>query len=203
MKITIRIIGITYILAVCSIANAKDCSQYFPIGKFGLSQGEKVFSGNKLQIGDYEYIYMIKNSLESVGYGCEFVATRDIFKLSYIKEPDFLMAGCKGDFDGDSKIDFSLILRHKKTDNVLPFVFLNRGDHYLRITLDKISDRYGFDEDKFSTPGPYCKKKPESGRLGADPGDSKKYNLIGDVITIGWRTYYWSNGKFESSWTSD
>lgn len=194
--------GLLITAVITSNAYAKDCSENFPINEYGLSQKEEVISGNTLSVGEYEYIYMVKKSVEVSATDCQYVSTSDVFKLSYIKKPDLLVAGCKGDFDGDSKPDVALILRNKKSSEVWPFVFLNRGDHYSRVKLDKIVAPYGFQRDKHITPGPFCIKRPPSGLL-TGPYDPKKYQLDGDLIVIGWQTYFWSKGEMTSSLTTD
>lgn len=180
----------------------KDCADKFPIRDYGVPQSEQVFSENKLRIVGYEFIYLVKKRLELKESDCAYVTTSDVFRLSYEKKPEMLVAGCQGDFDGDSQRDIALILRNKKTNEISPFVFLHRDNRYEKINLGEVRDRYGFDEDKHNSPGPFCLRKPKSG-IFVGPYDPEQYHVVGDLIVVGWLTYFWARNTFKSTFTTD
>lgn len=195
-------LGLLFLLTIHSVAtSAKDCADQFPIGDYGVPQSEQVFS-EKLRIAGYEFIYLVKNRVELHESDCAYVTTSDVFRLSYEKKPEMLVAGCQGDFDGDSQRDIALILRNKKTNEVSPYVFLHRDSRYEKINLGEVHDRYGFDEDKHNSPGPFCLRKPKSG-IFVGPHDPEQYHVVGDLIVVGWLTYFWSRNTFKSTFTTD
>lgn len=196
-------LGIFSLFAAHSVAtSAKDCADKFPIGDYGVFQSEQVFSENKLPITGHEFIYLRKKRVELKKSDCAYVTESDVFRLSYEKKPELLVAGCQGDFDGDSKRDIALLLRNKKTNEVSPFVFLQRNNRYEKINLGEVHARYGFDEDKHNSPGPFCSRKPKSG-IFVGPYDPEQYHVVGDLIVVGWLTYFWSQNTFKSTTTTD
>lgn len=86
--------GLLLLLTIHSVTtSAKDCADKFPVGDYGVPQSEHIFSGNKLRIVGYEFIYLVKKRLELSESDCAYVTTSDVFRLSYEKKPEMLVAG--------------------------------------------------------------------------------------------------------------
>lgn len=98
------------------------------------------------------------------------------------------LAGCYGDFDGDGRRDCALLLASPAGDKVLPHVFLAREETHRMFALNPVTDPYGFNEDRFLWPGPFCLKKPETGLFEAF---DQATAVVGDVIQVGWHGYVW------------
>ena len=80
---------------------------------------------------------------------------------------------------------------------MLPHIFLAREGGYRVFTLNPVTDPYGFNEDRFLWPGPFCLKKPETGLFEAFDEET---TVVGDVIQVGWHGYVWRPGteRFEA-----
>src|SRR5262249_40009065 len=187
---------------VCEVDGA-DCMDRFPEGRFGISPSRPVVA--KLVAPDFSPLYLVKRALSvAQPADCRYVYTGDVFRMTDLPTPGALLAGCVGDFDGDGRPDFALLMRRGRDLAVAAFVFEARATSYQVAQIDGITDPYGFAEDKNVWPGPFCSPKPPGGVF-TDTVDSQKVNVVGDLFTIGWKTYYWNPAarRFESVLTSD
>lgn len=208
MKTIPFLIGLMSLFLFPLPAGATDCADNFPAGRFGLSQEDPAFNSGKLVRDGFTPIFLRKGSVplepEKGFTDCKFVNTSNIFRLAYEKESNLLLAGCSGDFDGDGRSDYALLMQGGSKQSVESVVFLNRKDHYRAVSLGVPSDHYGFDENRSIWPGPFCLEKPGSSRFfGFD--DPVGVQVFGDLITVGWQTHYWNPKKktFDALWTSD
>ena len=183
--------------------DAADCMDRFPEGRFGISPSRPVVA--KLVAPDFSPLYLVKRALSvAQPADCRYVYTVDVFRLTDLPTPGALLAGCVGDFDGDGRPDVALLMRRARDLAVAAFVFEARGTSYQVAQIDGITDPYGFAEDKNVWPGPFCIPKPPGGVF-TDAVEGQKINVVGDLFTIGWKTYYWNPAarRFESVLTSD
>jgi hypothetical protein len=121
----------------------------------------------------------------------------------YERRAGLLLAGCYGDFDGDGRRDYALLLASASGDKVLPHVFLARGGRYRVVVLDPVTDPYGFNEDPFSLAWSVLSKRPRSGVF--EGFDDEKTTVVGDVIQVGWYGYAWrrKGERFEAIQVQD
>ena len=184
-------------------AHGADCMDRFPEGRFGISRSRPVVA--KLVVPEFSPLYLVKRALGLArAEDCRYVYTADVFRMTDLPTPGALLAGCVGDFDGDGRADVALLMRRAQDLVVAAFVFEARGASYQVAQIDGITDPYGFAEDKNVWPGPFCIPKPPSG-LFTDAVDGQKINVVGDLFTIGWKTYFWNSAtrRFEAVLTSD
>ncbi len=166
-----------------------DCAQRFAPGAYGVPATDPAVRAGLLTVSGFRPIYLEKRSVEEADPAvCDYVTAYDVFRLSY-REPRPLLAGCYGDFNGDGRRDYALLLRSAGGE-VIPHVFLAVPPRYLVSTLPKVTDPYGFNEDRTLWPGPFCHKKPASGQYKFL--ESGSVHVVGDVIQVGWYGYYWS-----------
>jgi len=187
-----RYLLIAWILLLTSapgVAATTDCAQRFTPGTYGVPATDPAVRGGLLTVAGFRPIYLEKRSDEEADPAlCDYVTAYDVFRLSY-QEPRPLLAGCYGDFNGDGSRDYALLLQGTGGE-VIPHVFLAAPPGYRIITLPKVTDPYGFNEDRTLWPGPFCQKKPTSGQYKVLEGGS--VHVVGDVIQVGWYAYYWS-----------
>lgn len=175
----------------------------FSAGVFGVETTDSLFLAGAFEVRGWAPVSVERRPGQSFEVDdCEFVMPSDLFRLVY-ERPDSLVAGCFGDFDGDSIRDYALLLRNRSTQAVEAYAFLQRPGGFQSLPLGPVSDRYGFDEDPSFPPGPFRVGKPWSYYVssGEAPPDSVLPNC--DYIQVGWQTYYWDREKFVALWTSD
>lgn len=125
-------------------------------------------------------------------------------RLRYDDQSIAMLAGCTGDFDWDSKLDYAFLLKNTSTRSVLPYIFLRRTIGFLALPLEPVADRYGFDEDSTLAPGPCRVVRPTFYYVSRGPAPPDSTLPPGrDYIRVGWRTYYWNGQGFIALWTSD
>ncbi len=170
-------------------AAATDCAQRFAPGAYGVPATDPVIRAGLLTVSGFQPIYLEKRSvLQETDHAlCDYVTAYDVFRLSY-REPQPLLAGCYGDFNGDGRRDYALLLQGAGGE-VIPHVFLAVPPRYRVFALPKVTDPYGFSEDRTLWPGPFCRKKPANGQYKAFESSVR---VVGDVIQVGWYGYYWS-----------
>jgi hypothetical protein len=189
---------------VPSVGEAVDCSDKFPVGLFALAPIEVAPVAGL--VNGFSPVYIAKQPVlieaSAPGDPCEFVYGVDVFRLTHEKEPGALVAGCRGDFDGDGKRDYVVLLR-RRTDGVrLAYAFLARGGSFQVVEV-------GLYGEPPAWSGPYCSPKPRSGIFEApdfeETGGGEKVRVVGDLITMGWFTYYWRPDlkRFEAILTTD
>jgi len=183
--------------------DAADCMDRFPEGRFGISPSRPLVA--TLIVPEFSPLYLVKRALSLArAEDCREVYTADVFRMTDLPTPRALLAGCVGDFDGDGRADVALLMRRARDMAVAAFVFEAGGASHRITQIEGITDPYGFAEDKSVWPGPFCIPKPPSGVFtGAVEG--QKINVVGDLFTIGWRTYFWDPAarRFDAVLTSD
>lgn len=169
--------------------DAVDCSGRFRVGAYGVPADDPALRSGALTVQGFTPIYLNKQRLEETdSETCRYVTAYDVFRLVYKGRVGLLVAGCYGDFDGDGRRDYALLLASAEGDKALPYVFLARGTGYLVVVLDPVVDPYGFNRDRSLWPGPFCLKKPATGVF---KGFDEETTVVGDVIQVGWYGYVW------------
>ena len=83
----------------------------------------------------------------------------------------------------------------------MPHIFLARGGTFQVIELEPHGGADWF--------GPFCSPKPQTGIFeGPDfegKGEGVRVRVFGDLITVGWSTYYWRRDlkRFDAILTTD
>jgi hypothetical protein len=183
--------------------DAADCMDRFPEGRFGISPSRPIVA--KLAVPEFSPLYLVKRAVAGLRpEDCRYVYTSDVFRLTDTRTPGALLAGCIGDFDGDGRTDVALLMRRARDIAVAAFVFEAGGTSHHITQIEGITDPYGFAEDKSVWPGPFCIPKPPSGVF-TDAVEGQKINVVGDLFTIGWKTYFWNPAarRFDAVLTSD
>jgi len=182
----------TLLLASALGAGAStDCAQRFAPGAYGVPATDPAVRAGWLTVSGFRPIYLEKRSVEETDPAvCDYVTAYDVFRLNY-REPRPLLAGCYGDFKGDGRRDYALLMRAADGE-VIPHVFLAAPSRYRVFKLPRVTDPYGFNENRTLWPGPFCHKKPAGGQYKFLEGGS--VHVVGDVIQVGWYGYYWSPG---------
>ncbi len=167
--------------------------QRFAPGAYGVLATDPAVRAGLLAVPGFRPIYLEKNSVleETDPTLCDYVTAYDVFHLSY-REPRPLLAGCYEDFNGDGRRDYALLLQGGGGE-VIPYVFLAVPPRYRVFALPKVTDPYGFNEDRTLWPGPFCQKKPANGQYKFL--ESGSVHVVGDVMQVGWYGYYWSPDK--------
>lgn len=184
-------------------AGGADCMERFPEGRFGVSTSRPIVA--KLSVPEFLPLYLVKRGVTVArSEDCQYVYTADVFRMTDTPAPGALLAGCIGDFDGDGRADVALLMKRARDGAVAAFVFEPRGTNYHVTRIEGITDPYGFAVDKTVWPGPFCIPKPPSGVFG-EAVEGQKVNVVGDLFTIGWKTYFWNPaaGRFDAILTSD
>ncbi len=170
------------------VTASTDCSSRFLVGSYGVPADEPAVRDGLLAVSGFTPIYLERHGVEvSDPATCEYVTAYDVFRLVYNQRRQ-LLAGCYGDFDGDGRRDYALLLRKADGSDVIPHIFLARPPGYSIIALDKVTDPYGFNEDHSLWPGPFCHGKPKDGIFQAL---ESRIRVFGDVMQVGWYAYYW------------
>lgn len=168
---------------------SRDCGQELRPGAYGVPVDEPAVRAGALTVAGFSPIYLEKRTVEvSDPALCSYVTAHDVFRLTPGSRSG-LLAGCSGDFDGDGRRDYALLLREIGGTNIVPYVFLARPPRYVAVALGRIVDPYGFGEDRSLWPGPFCHNKPGNGIYTALEGQTIR--VVGDVIQVGWYAYYW------------
>jgi len=184
---------------------AVDCSARYPVGAFALPQSDAARVVGAAR--GFSLVHMRKKPLLMTAFGsenpCELVYAGDVFELTGAETPDALVAGCAGEFRGQGVRDYVVLLRRLVDGHYVPHVFLARGGAFDVTTLEAHAAE---DPAWF---GPACAARPRNGLFQAPDfegtGKPAQVTVVGDLITIGWWTYYWRRdlGRFERILTSD
>ncbi len=170
------------------VSASTDCSERFQAGSFGVPVDEPAVRAGALAVSGFAPMYLEKRKVEDSDPAlCRYVTTYDVFRL-IPGQGSSLLAGCYGDFDGDGRRDYALLLREVGGTKVIAYVFLARTPRYLAFPLGPITDPYGFNEDTSLWPGPFCHRKPENGTFRALESEIR---VFGDIIQVGWYAHYW------------
>ncbi len=185
----VAILTITLAVIFTRSDGAVDCSGRFTAGAYGVPADDPAVRSGRLTVKGFTPIYLNKQPVEEADpEPCRYVTAYDVFQLVYESRRGLLLAGCYGDFDGDGRRDYALLLASAAGDKVLPHVFLARGGGYRVVALDPVTDPYGFNQDRSLWPGPFCLKKPETGVF---KSFDEETTVVGDVIQVGWYGYVW------------
>jgi len=171
------------------LANASvDCAERFRAGSYGVPVDELAVRTGALTVTGFAPMYLEKHNVAvSDPVDCRYATAYDVFRL-IPGQRSRLLAGCYGDFDGDGRRDYALLLKEVGGRKVAAYAFLSRPQRYLAIPLGGVSDPYGFNQDPTKWPGPFCKRRPGNGRYKA-LGD--EIAVFGDIIQVGWYAHYW------------
>ncbi len=127
-------------------AVATDCAQHFAPGAYGVPATDPAVRAVLLTVPGFRPIYLEKQIVEETDPAvCDYVTSYDVFRLSY-REPRPLLAGCYGDFNGDGRRDYALLLQGAGGE-VIPHVFVAVPPRYRVFALPKVTDPYGYNED--------------------------------------------------------
>lgn len=183
--------------------DAVDCSERFPVGRFALTQSEVAPLAAK--VTGFSPVYLRKKPVQvrssPTGDPCQFVYGFDVFEFTGGRQAGDLVAGCSGDFDADGARDYVVLLRRQTDGLYVPHIFLARGGTFQVITLEPHGGTDWF--------GPFCSPKPHTGIFeGPDfegQGEGVRVRVFGDLITVGWSTYYWRPDlkRFDAILTTD
>lgn len=193
--------AVTLLVPVASAGGAPNCMDRFPEGWYGIPVDHPAIGVTPILAG-FSPLYVQKLPVAiATPADCEYVYTADVFRL--VASPTALLAGCIGDFDGDGRPDVALLMRRQGDGRIMPVVLRSLGARRDVTLIEAITDPYGFNEDPTVWPGPFCVPRPPNGVFASDVGD--RVAVVGDLFTIGWRTYFWSTAthRFESILTSD
>jgi hypothetical protein len=185
--------------------DAVDCAERFPVGRFALPQKDaSLFTG---YLGDFALVHLLKKPVLLPSSGsqdpCEFVYGFDVFEFTGATTPGAVVAGCAGDFRGDGAHDYVVLLRRNIDGRYIPHVFLARGRIFDVVQLEA----HATDDSVWF--GPFCQPKPRTGVFQAPDfegtGQGAQVPVVGDLITVGWWTYYWRPdlNRFDAILTTD
>ena len=186
---------IFFLLASSGYLHAEDCTKKFTIGEYGIPQSDSVVASGLPYGKQYEPVYMEKREVQDTPELCAYVYTFDVFQLKLKREGRFLLAGCYGDFNGDGKRDYALLLRNISDETIQLRVFIHEPDGYRVMPIQKPAAL------KDESPIPICIRKPPDGIfVGLE---EQKYKVTGDLIHYGWYTYFWEGNSLREILTSD
>ncbi len=186
---------IFFLLASSDYLHAEDCTKKFTIGEYGIPQSDSVVASGLPYGKQYEPVYLEKREVQEKLELCAYVYTFDVFQLRLKREGRFLLAGCYGDFNGDGKRDYTLLLRNIADETIQLRVFIHEPDGYRVIPIQKPAAL------KDESPIPICIRKPPDGIfVGLE---EQKYKVTGDLIHYGWYTYFWEGNSLREILTSD
>jgi len=189
------IISCAIVLASSGYLHAEDCTKKFTIGEYGIPQSDSVVASGLPYGKQYEPVYMEKREVQDTPELCAYVYTFDVFQLKLKREGRFLLAGCYGDFNGDGKRDYALLLRNISDETIQLRVFIHEPDGYRVMPIQKPAAL------KDESPIPNCIRKPPDGIfVGLE---EQKYKVTGDLIHYGWYTYFWEGNSLREILTSD
>lgn len=186
-----------------TVADAVECTGRFPEGRFGIAPLHPALAD--VAVPGFSPLYLVKKTVDiSRPEDCQFLYAGDVFRMIDSRVTGALLAGCVGDFDGDGIDDVALLMRHLHDGVIVPFVFLARGTGHDVIEIEGIVDPDGFAVDKTVWPGPFCVPRSPDGVF-RSLVDSEAVDVIGDLFTVGWRTYFWNprTGRFDGILTND
>jgi hypothetical protein len=87
-----------------AVAQAADCMDRFPQGRFGILPSHPAVA--KLALEGFSPLYLKKQPITiSRPEDCQYVYTGDVFRMVDTRAAGTLLAGCVGDFDGDGRAD--------------------------------------------------------------------------------------------------
>ena len=194
-------------LVLCGVgvrrAEAVDCADRFTEGRFGISTSRPIVA--KLAVPEFSPLYLVKRAVTLARpEDCRYVYTGDVFRMADTPAAGVLLAGCVGDFDGNGRPGVALLMKRARDAAVAAFVFQARGADYRVTQIEGITDPYGFAEDHGVWPGPFCLPKPSNGVF-VSAVEGHMIKVVGDLFTIGWRTYFWNPAtkQFDAILTSD
>ena len=197
------VIALAVVALGTGVAQAVDCMDRFPEGRFGIAPSHPAIA--KLALEGFSTLYVVKQPITlSRAEECQYVYTGDVFRMIKTHAVGALLAGCSGDFDGDGRADVALLMNRHRDGVVVPFVFQSRGAQYRATEIENIIDPQGFAQDKSVWPGPFCTPKPANG-LFKSRVEGKSIKVVGDLFTIGWKSYFWNPTlqRFDGIFTSD
>lgn len=202
----LRAASVAFVVAALwsGAASAVDCMDRFPEGRFGVPLAHPAIRSTTPALEGFAALYLAKQTVTIARpEDCDYVYTADVFRLVETPAGSPLLAGCVGDFDGDGRPDVALLMKRRIDGLVIPVVFRSRGAGYEITQLERVTDPYGFNEDRSVWPGPFCTPKPPTGIFESEVGG--KVSVVGDVFTIGWETYFWNRAgsRFDGILTSD
>ena len=181
-----------------------DCSDKFPVGSFALTRNDVASLVGKMD--GFSPVYISRKSVpvkpSGAGAPCEFVYGFDVFEFTDQQHPGRLVAGCRGDLDGDGERDYVVLLRRRSDAVKVAYAFLARAGTFQVIEV-------GLYGDPPAWSGPYCSPRPRTGIFEAPDfegrGHGERVRVFGDLVTMGWSTYYWRPdlGRFEAILTTD
>lgn len=180
------------------ISRAVDCSEKFPVGRYALARHDAVPLAGK--VNGFSPVYILKKPVQMRSSGtddpCQYAYGFDVFEFTDEKHPGALVAGCAGDFDGDGARDYAVLLRRLTDHTMLAHIFLAREDSFQVFELRPPVNRRGWT-------GPSCTPRPPAGVFKSQEGG--KLHVSGDLVTVGWYTYYWRPDlkRFDAVLTSD
>lgn len=190
---------------VARAGDTVDCSERFPVGTFAIAQKEAELLTGKLS--GFSLVHILRKPLPMRSSGpedpCELVYGFDVFEFTAATTPGALVAGCAGDFQGTGSRDYVVLLRRDVDGRYIPHVFLARGRTFdvVELAPHATDDSVWF--------GPFCQPKPRTGIFqGPDfegTGERAQVPVVGDLITVGWWTYYWRRDvkRFDAILTTD
>jgi hypothetical protein len=183
--------------------HAADCAEKFPIGRFALTRSD---AARITMVAGFSPVYVLRKPVETTSSDasdpCELVYGFDVFELTDGAPPGALVAGCRGDFDGDGRPDYVLLLRRQSDGVKLVYAFLARGATFDAIELAPYGEPPAWS-------GPFCLSRPQSGIFEAPDfegaGRGERVRVVGDLVTVGWSTYYWRPAlrRFDAILTTD
>ena len=210
MERTIGRKGLAVLLVALSAAvghgmQSVDCSARYPVGAFALAEGDAVRVVGAAS--GFSLVHVRKKPLLMTASGsedpCELVYGGDVLELTRARTPDALVAGCEGDFRGQGVRDYVVLLRRIVDGHYVPHVFLTRGREFDVVMLEP----YATEDSAWF--GPACAPRPRDGVFQAPDlegtGKPARAAVVGDLITVGWWTYYWRPDlrRFQEILTSD
>jgi hypothetical protein len=114
-------------VAFCAgVAQAFDCMDRFPEGRFGIALSHPAVA--KLVLEGFSPLFVVKQPITIARpEDCQNVYTGDVFRMIEARAVGTLLASCVGDFDGDGRADFALLMKRRRDGVVVPFIFQSRG----------------------------------------------------------------------------
>lgn len=188
-------------------AAAVDVFECLREGDCWLEDGTPVLKSDSLAVKGWSRLYLeLRPEREDVEpEDCSVARIGQVFSMRYHWRPGFRLVGCRGDFDGDSRIDYCLLMHGQNDCRIVPYVFLGTTGPYRAVALEEVFDPYGTARDSTSCPGPYRLAKPADGLFefpNYDDG-TDQYRSVGDLIQVGWHTYAWTDSGFSIAHMAD
>jgi len=188
------IIGFVLLLR-CACSHAEDCAAKFRIGEFGIPQSDPVIASGALYGTESEPVYMEKKAVTETPEVCRYVYAFDVFRPTLDKDERFLIAGCYGDFNGDNKRDYVLMLRSASDQKIRLQVYIWSIAGYQAIPVQGARQ---FDAE---LPIPMCERMPKN-RIFVGL-ENQQFTVKGDVLHYGVYSYFWEGNGLRGILTSD